>query len=153
MIHSMKNYSPVWITGSTNQQMSNLLDHVASDQHKVAMVHLHTAQVKANNEPITSYAPIARCLLLLGESKRSKMKNKFDMYYWMAKEGIAFEKYPALWELEARHEVNVGHAYKMARSAKLFTHHIAQCQHQQFLGFISQNKFYSFLMDGSTDAG
>ena len=71
----------------------------------------------------------------------------------MAKEGIAFEKYPVLCELEVRHEVDIDHGYKTALSAKLFTHYITQCQHDDFLGFLSQNKFYSFLMDGSTDAG
>jgi hypothetical protein len=45
------------------------------------------------------------------------------------------------------------HAYKTAPSAKLFMHYIAQCQCQQFLGYLSQNEFYSFLMDRSTDAG
>ena len=68
----------------------------------------------------------------------------------MAKEGIAFEKFPALCKLEARYEVNVGHAYIMASSAKLFTHYIAQCQYDEFL---SQILYYSFLIDGSTDAG
>ena len=71
----------------------------------------------------------------------------------MAKEGIAFEKYPSLCELETKHEVDVGHAYKTAPSAKTFTHYIAEHQRQQFLQFLSQNKFYSFLMDGSTDTG
>ena len=64
----MNNYSSTWITGSTNQRTSNLLDHVASDQHKAAMARLRTAEAKANNEPVTSYAPIAQCLLSLGES-------------------------------------------------------------------------------------
>ena len=152
-ICSMKNYSRAWVTGSTNQRTSNLLDHVASEQHKAAMAHHRTARAKANNEPVTSYAPIARCLLSLEESERSRMRNKFDMCYWMAKEGIAFEKYPSLCELETKHEVDVGHAYKTAPSAITFTHYIAEHQRQQFLQFLSQNKFYSFLMDGSTDSG
>ena len=81
------------------------------------------------------------------------MRNKFDTCYWMAKEGIAFEKYSTLYELEARHVVDVGHAYKTAPSVKLFTHFIAESHRQHFLRVLSQNKFYSFLMDGSTDAG
>ena len=36
-ISSMKNYSKTWVAGSDNQQTSNILDHVASDQHKAAM--------------------------------------------------------------------------------------------------------------------
>ena len=44
----------------------------------------------------------------------------------MAKEGIAFEKYTALYELEARHDVDLGPAYKTAPTAKLFTKYIAE---------------------------
>lgn len=71
----MKNCSLVWITGSTNQRMSNLLDHVVSDQHKAAMACLRTAEAKANNELDTSYTPITQCLLSLGESDRLIMRN------------------------------------------------------------------------------
>ena len=62
----------------------------------------------------------------------------------------AFEKSPALCELEIRHEVDIGHVYKTSPPAKLF---IVQCQRQKLLGSLSRNKFHSFLMDGSTDAG
>ena len=117
------------------------------------MSHLRSAQARANKEPGTSYAPIARSLLMLEESERGRMRRKFDLCYLMAKEGIAFEKYTALYELEARHEVDLGPAYKTAPSAKLFTHYMAESQHQQFLQSPSQTKFYSFLMDRTTDAG
>ena len=72
------------------------------------------------------------------------------MCYLMVKEGIAFEKYVALYELEARHDVDLGSAYKTAPSAKLF---IAESQRRQFFQSLSETKFCSFLMDGSTDAG
>ena len=114
-ICSMKNYSSAWITGTENQRTSNVLDHVACDQHKAAMSHLRTAQAKASGEPVTSYAPIARALLMLDEPERARMRRKFDVCYLMAKEGIAFEKFPSLCELEARHEVDLGHAYRTAR--------------------------------------
>ena len=117
------------------------------------MSHLRAAQARARNEPVTSYAPIARSLLMLDECKRGRMRRKFDLCYLMAKEGIAFEKYAALYELEARHDVDLGHAYKTAPSAKLFTHYIAESQRQQFLQALFEMKFYSLLMDGSTDAG
>ena len=86
----MKNYSSAWVTGTENQRTSNVLDHVACDQHKAAMSHLRTAQAKASSEPVTSYAPIARALLMLDEPERARMRRKFDVCYLMAKEGIAF---------------------------------------------------------------
>jgi len=48
----------------------------------------------------------------------------------MAKEGLAFEKFVPLYELEPRLDVELGHAYKTAPSAKLFIHYIAQAQCQ-----------------------
>ena len=81
MIYSMKNYSRAWVTGSENQRTSNVLDHVASDQHKAAMSRLRAAQAKASNEPITSYAPIARSLLMLNEPERGRMRRKFDVLF------------------------------------------------------------------------
>ena len=35
-----------------------------------------------------------------------KMERKFDMCYLLAKEGMAFKKYPALYSLEERHGVS-----------------------------------------------
>ena len=71
----------------------------------------------------------------------------------MAKEGIAFEKFPALRELQSRHSVSIGSTYITPQSAKLFTHYIALAQREGFISQLSVTKFYSFLMDGSTDAG
>lgn len=69
------------------------------------------------------------------------------------KEGLAFEKYPSVRELEEKHNVEIGSAYKTAPSASQFTHFIAQSQCNTFLTALrSKNKLYSFLMDGSTDA-
>ena len=69
---------------------------------------------------------------------------------FVAKEGVAFRKYPAL---EERHGVDLGFAYKTDESAKTFTHFIAESQRQCFLDKCSSKFFYSFLMDGATDVG
>ena len=125
-ISSMKNYSDAWITGSQNQRTSNLLDHVRSEQHKAVMLRHRAAQARATNEPVSSYSPIAQSLLTMEESEGSRMKRKFELSYMMAREGIAFEKFSVLQELESRHGVDLGFAYRNAPSAKLFTHYIAQ---------------------------
>ena len=80
------------------------------------------------------------------------MRWKFDICYLMVKEGIAFEKFVSLCELESRHKIDIGHSYRNAPSAKLFTRYIAQAQRQQFLQFC-KNNFYNFLMDGITNEG
>lgn len=149
-IIGMKNYSGVWIKGSTNHKTSSVVDHAKSDQHKAAMIHVR----KASNQPIKTYSPIARSLLTMDETTQKRMERKFDICYVMAKESMAFKKYPSLYSLELRHGVNLGQAYKTKDSAKYFTHYIAESQRQNFISFLSAtSRFYSFLMDGSTDSG
>ena len=84
---------------------------------------------------------------------RDGMKHKFDICYVTAKEGIAFSKYPALYDLESRHEVDLGVAYKNDASAKSFTHYIAQSQRDSFVSSLTNLHYFSFLMDGTTDSG
>ena len=87
------------------------------------------------------------------EPDQARMRRKFDTCYLMAKEGIAFEKFPKLCDLEERHDVDIGHAYRTAPSAQSFTYYIAEAQRQTFREALSKKLFYSILMDGSTDAG
>ena len=83
---------------------------------------------KAANLPICS--PISHLLTSMDETTKKRMGKKFDICYVMAKENLAFAKYPAL---EARHGVDLGFAYKTKDSAKNFTHYIAESQRKQFI--------------------
>lgn len=114
---------------------------------------LRTEQAKATNTPITSYAPIARSMLSMEKPLQEKMCKKFDICYVLAKENLAFRKYPAIHQLESRHGVDLGQSYTTKDSAKSFTHYIAESQRTTFINTLSTMHFYSFLMDGTTDAG
>ena len=81
------------------------------------------------------------------------MCKKFDICYVLAKENLAFRKYPAIHQLESRHGVDLGQSYTTKDSAKSFFHYIAESQRTAFINTLSTMHFYSFLMDGTTDAG
>ena len=89
----------------------------------------------------------------MDEAVQERMKRKFDICYVLAKESMSFRKYTAVHELEERHGVDLGFAYKTDVSAKTFTHYIAESQRQSFYDCLTESHFYSFLMDGSTDSG
>ena len=95
---------------------------------------------------------IARSFTTMEVTAEQRVRRKFDICYVLAKEGLAFHKYPALHVLEERHGVNLGFSYKTKNSARKFTHYIAENQRQSFISKFPSS-FYSFLMDGSTDAG
>ena len=79
----MKNFSKVWITSSSNHKTSNIIDHVNSEQHRVAMARVRADAARASNKPLTSYCPIARSLLEMDEATQGRMK-KFDICYVIA---------------------------------------------------------------------
>ena len=49
----MKNFSSAWIKGSTNQKISNVVDHATSEQHTTAM-----AQMQADVTLVENTNPI-----------------------------------------------------------------------------------------------
>ena len=48
-IAGMKNFSKAWITCSSNQKISNIIDHTTSEQHHAAMVQVRTDVARASN--------------------------------------------------------------------------------------------------------
>ena len=153
----MKNFSIAWAKGSTNLKISNVIDHAKSDVHIASMAHFRDETTRAAGESPLMTSTIGRSLVTLDSTTRVRMNHKFDVCFVMAKEGIAFAKYPSILALESRHGVNFGAAYSTPESAKSFTGYIAESQRQAFLNTVSgpssYGRFYSFLMDGSMDAG
>ena len=112
---------------------------------------LKREQAKASNAPTCSYAPIAQALNKIFDREREQLCRKFDIAYFLAIEKLSFRKFPRLCELEARHEISTGSSYTNEIAGKTFTHYVAQSQQQQVLERIAQDKFFSLLIDGSTD--
>ena len=47
----------------------------------------------------------------LSEEHKDRLRRKFDIAYFVAKNKLAFSKYPSICELETRHGVDIGTAY------------------------------------------
>lgn len=89
----------------------------------------------------------------MDESLQERMSKTFDVCYIIAKENMAFRKYPAIHKLESCHGIDLGQIYANKDSSKSFTHFIAESQSNAFIQSLSTAHFYSILMDGTTDAG
>ena len=141
-MESLKNFSRACITGSTNQKVSNVLDHATSEVHKVAMARMRADATKARGESAILTTAIGRSMCGMDSQTRARVIRKFELSYVMAKESIPFAKYPALLQLEQRHGVDIGHAYNTPESAKAFTGFIAKSQRQGFLNILSSNNHF-----------
>lgn len=146
-----KNFSDKWISGADSIRTTTIVDHAKSDQHVHAMNLLRKEQAQAQGSSVATYAPIAQSLNTLCEDERRKLRTKFDITYFVATEHLAFLKYPKICELEERHGVNLGSAYRHENAGKEFVHYIAETRRQNVFTTLSKAKFFSLLMDGSTD--
>ena len=65
---------------------------------------------------------------------------------------MAFTKYPKICEMEARHGVKVGSSLTN-NAAKEFVHLIAKSMKNEIVSAVSEARFFSLFLDGSTDRG
>ena len=149
----IRNFSENWLWGAESVRTSNIRDHAKADQHTHAMTLLKREHARNSGSDPTAYAPIARALNRISDAEKDQLRHKFDIAYFMAIEKISFQKYPQLCELEARHGVAIGSSYTNEIACKSFTHFIAESQHRQLFEKLTQAKFFSLLIDGSTDKG
>ena len=150
-IQGMRNFSNTWLAGSTNFRVSSVVDHAKSEQHKNSMSRLHSEPFRGRLPVATT--PILSSLYTMNDKEKAQMCRKFEICYVLAREGLPYSKYPEFNALASRQGVDIGFAYKTSDSAKNFTHFIAASQRQRFLDSLNGTKFFSFMVDGSTDAG
>ena len=86
--------------------------------------------MQADKVPLVHYASIAKRFSKMDAVTKERLKKMFGVYYLLAKENVAFLNYPDILEVREHRGVDVGFAYRTKNSAKLFTHYMAESQHQ-----------------------
>ena len=148
-----RNFSDRWIVGADSVRTSNIRDHAHSDQHDHAMSLLKQESAKAEGKSCYSYAPIAIVLSTLPSDEKEPLRKKLDIAYFVAREKLSFSKYPAICELETKHGVDLGTNYRTQTAGSSFIHYSAEAIREGLAENLRKSKFFSLLLDGSTDAG
>lgn len=127
---------------------SNIRDHAHSDQH----IHAMSIHCKMGaGSCISSEPTIVNILQEIPEDTKIKLRKKFNIAYFVATQKLAYTKYPAICELEKHHGVNIGSTYLNSNACKTFCKFIAESKRLDLCKVIANSKFFSILMDGSTD--
>ena len=151
-LESSRNYRPAFIKGTANVKLCTVKEHAATAMHERAMLLLK----KQSSAPPTSYAPIAKALAqsVMDKATTEQLKRKFDIAYLIAKENLAFTKFPALCNLEKRHGVDLGsnNYYVNDHACATFIEFIAREQQEKLLHELSKAHFFSLQVDSSSDA-
>ena len=150
-IRGRKNFSDKWIVGADSLRVSNVRDHAQNDQHTHAMSLLKKQRAESAGLGPSSYAPIAQAFNKLSDEERDKLRVKFEIAHFVATENLPFTKYPKICELEAHHGVHLGTSYINENAGKEMIHYIAESRRQELITKLGNAKFFSLLLDGSTD--
>ena len=82
----------------------------------------------------------------------ARTKTKFEVPYFVAKEELPLSKYPQLLNLEEKHGVDLGKAYRSDKSCNMFIAHIGEELARKLGEKLSTANFFSVVTDGSDDA-
>ena len=138
--------------GADSVRTSNIHNYARSEQHTHAMNLLEKERASDAGQSLLANAPIALALNTMSHEEKIRLKHKFDIAYFLAIEKLSFHKFPRVCELEARHGVSIGSSYTTETTARSFTHFIAEAKRNQLVSTLQNTKFFSLLLDGSTDA-
>ena len=86
---------------------------------------------------------IAKALHRIDSATLDTMRKKFDIAYFIAKEGLPFTKMAPLCQLEERHGVNLGDGYKNNQSCAQIIEFIAKVEQQNLIEVLSKAHFFS----------
>jgi len=125
---------------------SSFKEYADNKMHKRAM----ELQRKSQGTVTINDVPIVQSLAASTMDKVAleRTKKKFDVAYFIAKEGLAFTKMKSLCELEERHGVDIGPAYHACSN---FVEYIALEEKYRLVQALSKSRFYSFQVDSSAD--
>ena len=94
---------------------------------------------------------LGKCFANANQVDRSRVGRLIDIAYAVAKSGQPFTVYPLHAALERKHGVDVGTSYISDKYAKIFTDCVGISLKNELKQELSNAKYFSILMDGSTD--
>ena len=74
-----QNFSDRWIVGAESLRTSNIRDYRKNNQHVLAMSLLMRERASSCGQGSLSYAPIVQALNTLSDTKKERLKHKFDI--------------------------------------------------------------------------
>ena len=151
-INNMKGFNIKWITGCENYKLSAARDHCEGDPHKHAMkCYLKAENTDYVEERVVNQSSLIESFTVGDQRTAEQVKKKFEVAYFVAKEEVAFKKYPAIVKLEELHGVDIGQSYRNDVNCAEFIDYISKDIQQTLSQKMISANFFSILFDGAMD--
>lgn len=138
----------LFVTGCTNFRTSTIVDHEKSQMHEYAVSLSLAARAPEKT-------PAYKSLLAINQHNRKIISYKFRNVHAVIKHNRPFSDYVWLNQLDAAKGIDVTctDTYNNRQAATTFIENIGEIQRQKLVQDVSNIKFFSITMDGSTDDG
>jgi hypothetical protein len=158
-IKTMDNYSNVFVKGSTNFKKSAVIDHakISNPHAKALKLFFESKDIPLNERAkklakVSGNRDIVSGVATMDKKELERMKIKFEVAYFVAKNEMPFTKYNQILKLEKMHGIGVGEAYLTDMNCASFIDYIGKDLKEKLLFDLSNAKFFGTLCDGSTDS-
>ena len=150
----MKGFSHSWIEGTDSVKKDSLTKHINGDPHKYA-VELQQKEalgVASFNQNIVENTPIRRGLTKMTVQEHELLKTRFNTAYYVSTSERPYSDFEGLLQLQEKNGAKCNKSYRNERSAANFVDTCCQVIKDTLLEDLLSAKYYSILMDGSTDS-
>lgn len=138
-----------FITGCSNLKISTIVDHETSKGHVIAVE--KTEVQKNKNADVVMQSNAGQALKQLKSAERHKLAFLFRNAHAIAKNNRPLSDYTWLCEIDKAKGIEIGQTYLNSKAALDFLSSIAGAEHEETRKIMCDTKFFSFMMDGSTD--
>jgi hypothetical protein len=153
-ITSIKGFSRSWIEGTDSVKKDSLTKHLNGDPHKYAvdLQQKETLGAASFNQKIVQNTPIGLGLMKMTVQEHELLKTRFNTAYYLSKSERPYSDFEGLVELQEKNGAKYNESYRNERSTANFVDTCGQVMKNTLLKDLSSTKYYSVLMDGSTDS-
>ena len=135
--------------------MHAAIEHAEGEPHKKAYdLHLKEQGLSIRQRSEVSNpnsGGVLRGLDVMKQKDFEKTKKKFETMYFVVKEELPITKFSKILELEGRHGVELGNAYRNSMSGSIMIDFSGKWLLNDLKKTLEQSEFFSILTDGSTD--
>ena len=148
----MKGFQKSWITGCRNYKLSAPREHCDGLPHRTALSYYFKEKNREYvEEREAKQLPLSASFLAGDQRTTEQVKKKFEVAYFVAKEEMAFKKYPSILKLEEMHGVDIGNAYRNDISCGDFVDYVGKGMRNSLSQKLKNANFFSIFFDGATD--
>ena len=152
-ITAMRNFNFSWVSGTCNVKKDSVETHCNGEPHKRAVLLETESSFASSSSPPTSSKneTIDGMFSKVDSKNEEKLTKLFNTAFMIAKEELPFVKFNSICDLQTVNGLDLGETYINDHACAEFIDNISEVYEDDFISLFNELKYFSILVDGSTD--